>query len=162
MSMIDEPQVRSEPTRMRDPEVVLTTTAGGSGPGDQPIGRFARTDPVNVLLDTTLRDVAAVLAEESIGVVLVRGPHGPVGIVSERDLVVAMAEGMNPDRTRARDVMTPDLATVSPHETVAVAARLLLENEIRHLVVADSPERARIISMRDLLRIFAQGRTTSL
>jgi CBS domain-containing protein len=63
--------------------------------------------PVHVLLDTTLRACARVMAEESIGAVLVRGPYAPAGVLSERDVVTALAEGAHSDRDRARDLYSP-------------------------------------------------------
>ncbi len=124
------------------------------GPGD-PVGRLVAWRPVSVLLDTTLLEIAEVMAEESIGVVLVRGPHGPVGIVSERDLTVALAESTAPARDRARDLMTPDLASINAHDSILAAAEAMLANEIRHLVVTAEGSMTGLVSMRDVLRVLA-------
>jgi CBS domain-containing protein len=110
---------------------------------------------VHVLLDTTLRAVAQTLAEESIGAVLVRGSHGPAGIVSERDVTAALAEGADPDRERARDRMTTDLAFIAATDTIVAAANLMLANEIRHLAVTAASTTIGIVSMRDVLALFA-------
>ena len=119
------------------------------------VGRLVSRSPVYVLLDTTLADIAAVMAEESIGVVLVRAPHGPAGIVSERDLALAIAEEETFDWTRARDVMTPDLACISADESILSAANLMLANEIRHLVVTSGPVTLGLVSMRDVVGVLA-------
>lgn len=104
------------------------------------VGRLVPRSPVSVLLDTTLAQIAELMAEESIGVVLVRGTHGPAGIVSERDLALAIAEGEATERLRALDVMTPDLASIDAGESILVAVEAMLANEIRHLVVTSGPK----------------------
>jgi len=123
-------------------------------PGDH-VGRLVARSPVYVLLDSTLPEIASVMAEESIGVVLVRAPHGPAGIVSERDLALAIAADEEPHLTRARDVMTPDLACISAEESILSAANLMLANEIRHLVVTSGPVTLGLVSMRDVVGVLA-------
>lgn len=124
------------------------------GPAD-PVGRLVAWRPISVTLDTTLPEIAEVMSEESIGVVLVRGPYGPVGIVSERDLTLALAESSDPKRDRARDVMTADLASIDAHQPILAAADAMLANEIRHLVVTAEGSMTGLVSMRDVLRVLA-------
>lgn len=136
--------------------------AAERAPGRQPVSvtaldpvlRIVARTPVHVLLDTTLRNVAQTLAEESIGVVLVWGPEGPAGIVSERDVTAALAEGADPGRERAQDRMTTDLAFIAATDTIAAAANRMLANEIRHLVVTAGSTTIGIVSMRDVLAVF--------
>jgi CBS domain-containing protein len=123
-------------------------------PGDH-VGKLVNRSPVCVLLDTTLPDIALTMAEESIGVVLVRAPHVPAGIVSERDLALAIAEDEEPGLMRARDVMTPDLACIGAEESILSAADVMLANEIRHLVVMSGPVMMGLVSMRDVVRVLA-------
>jgi signal-transduction protein with cAMP-binding, CBS, and nucleotidyltransferase domain len=120
-----------------------------------PVLRLVARTPVYVPLDAPLRTVAATMADESIGVVLVRGPYGPAGIVSERDIVLALAEDGDPDQERARDVMTPDLASIGSGETILMAAHVMLANEIRHLVVTSGSATVGLVSMRDVLAVLA-------
>ena len=65
--------------------------------------------PVLVHLDDSLRKVAQFFVEESIGAAVVRG-RDPPAIISERDIVRAVADGLNLDRTRVEEVMTEDVA----------------------------------------------------
>jgi len=114
---------------------------------------------VDVAPYATLRAVAETMDEEAIGVVVVRTPHPPgrdtraLGLVSERDIVRAVAGGADPDRGRAEDVMTIDLACVRPDEPVLSAARRMLENEIRHLPVMEDDTVIGVISARDALQL---------
>jgi CBS domain-containing protein len=137
-------------------EAALATQDVDIGPLDPVLCLVART-PVYVFPNATLRTLAETMAEESIGVVVVRGPHGPVGIVSERDVVLALAAGSDPDRDRARDVMTPDLVSVSSTETVLAAANVMLAHEIRHLVVTSRSATVGVgvVSIRDMLAVLA-------
>ncbi len=104
----------------------------------------------------TLRRLSVTLAEESIGAALVRGPHGAIGLVSERDVVLALADGADPDRVTAADVMNEDLVTAGPNEELLVAVHRMLDAEIRHLPVTEDGVAGAMISARDALRILVE------
>ncbi len=123
--------------------------------GSDPVQRLLHRRAVDVLLDTTLRACARVMTDEAIGAVLVRGPHGPVGDLSERDIVAALAEGADADRERARDYMTADIDGVPDRTTIADAGREMLRNEIRHLAVTRDGTTVGLISSRDVLAVLA-------
>ena len=123
--------------------------------GSEPILRLLHRRPVQVQLDTTLRACARVMAEESIGAVLVRGPHGPAGVLTERDVVAALAEGADADEDRARDFMTAEIDGVPEMTTIAEAGRRMLRNEIRHLAVTRDGQTVGVISSRDVLAVLA-------
>lgn len=110
--------------------------------------------------EATLRAVAQTLAEESVGVVVVRGARPPgspwslaQGVVSERDIIRALADGLDPDRTRAQDVMTMDLACAAPHDSVLAVAGLMLDNEVRHVPLTEDGVVVGVVSERDALRV---------
>jgi signal-transduction protein with cAMP-binding, CBS, and nucleotidyltransferase domain len=113
---------------------------------------------VQVHADDTLRQVAVTLTEECIGAVVVRNPHrGPAwcGIVSERDVVEAVAAGMHPDHTRAADVMTADVAFADPDEPLLAVTMRMLDNEVRHLPIVEDGVVVGVISARDALQVLA-------
>jgi predicted transcriptional regulator len=111
-----------------------------------------------VNLDTTLRACARVTAEESIGAVLVKGSHEQLaGILSERDIVAAVAAGAGVDFHRARDYMTADVDTVANTASIGEAVREMVRNEIRHLVVTRDDRATGLISMRDVVAALAGG-----
>jgi CBS domain-containing protein len=72
-------------------------------------------------------------------------------VLSERDIVAALAEGADPDRDRARDFMTPDIASVAPTATILEARERMVENVIRHLLVSKGETTMGLVSMRDIL-----------
>lgn len=112
--------------------------------------------PVLVHLDDSLRTVAQLFVEESFGAAVVRGTDPPA-IISERDIVRAVAEGMNPDRTRVEEVMTEDVAVTGPNDTIAHVARMMLDNEIRHVPLIEGDVIAGLVSVRDCLASFADA-----
>jgi CBS domain-containing protein len=113
--------------------------------------------PVDVYPDASLRAVAETMRDETIGVVIVRAPHPhgsgtrAAGLVSERDIVQAIADGSDLDRTRAEDVMTDDLASARPDEPIRDAAMRMIENDIRHLPVLDDDDVVGVLSLRDVV-----------
>jgi len=114
--------------------------------------------PVFVQPETSLRDAAETMVEESIGFVVVRGlrPPGapgaqPEGVVSERDIVAAVATGLDPARTQVQEIMTLDLASASPDETVLTVATRMLDNEVRHLPILEDGVVVGVVSERDAL-----------
>lgn len=126
---------------------------------------LVKRPPVVVHPESTLRAVAETLSEESIGAVVVRGTRPPgapgshaEGMVSERDIVQALADGLDPDTARAQDVMTLDLACAAPNELMSTVAARMLDNEIRHLPVTDGGVVVGMVSERDALRVLVDER----
>jgi CBS domain-containing protein len=106
--------------------------------------------------DVSLTEVAEALAADEIGALCVVENDALAGIVSERDLVVHLAAGADPDHLTAGDVMTSDVVTVGPEETVQAAARRMHHDQIRHLPVLEDGSIAGMISIRDLLAVLAE------
>jgi CBS domain-containing protein len=82
-----------------------------------------------------------------------------LGIITERDLVKAIADGIDPQQTTADVVMTADPATVSADEEVAVVAVKMMTLGIRHLpVVGADGSPVGLISARDLVAVLERGK----
>lgn len=118
----------------------------------QAVGDLSTRPPVTVRGDDTLRQVAHTLWLESIGLVVVGDVTHPLGVVSERDLVTALALGADPDSTTAADVMTKPLVTARAYDHVLDALLDMMDHDIRHLLVVDDVGVRQVISIRDLLR----------
>jgi CBS domain-containing protein len=118
------------------------------------------TRPV-VLVDSqaSLRHAAQLLANESIGVAIVRGFHPPA-LISERDIVSALAEGARAETDRVDSVMNLDVASAGPHDSIGSVARLMLENEIRHVPIVEDGAVVRVVSERDVLRALVDDEST--
>jgi CBS domain-containing protein len=101
----------------------------------------------------TLSEVAAELAADEVGVVLVDDPRGVLGLLSERDLVNAVAGGQDLDEVTAADAMTTDLVWADPKATVREVADLMLEAGVRHVPVGDGRVAIGVVSIRDVLAV---------
>jgi CBS domain-containing protein len=81
-----------------------------------------------------------------------------VGIITERDLVRAIADGVDPQHARADLVMTADPATVDADEDVAMVAVKMMRLGIRHLpVVNKAGKPVGLVSARNLVAILDRG-----
>lgn len=116
-------------------------------------GKLLKSAPIEVWSHTTLREVAELLENNSIGAALVRGTEGNVaGVISERDLVRALAEGSDPDSERADAYMTFDVEFAHADLPLAGVAEVMLRDGIRHLPVEDDTAKVLgVISIRDVL-----------
>ena len=93
------------------------------------------------------QEAAKMMNDKSISSVLVvdednNKSEGPIGIVTERDLVVHVcAAGTNSKDVGIREIMSSPIVTVEPQATVETAADLMLSNKVRHLLVIDEQTR---------------------
>jgi len=115
-----------------------------------PIGAITDRPVVFVDADATLRDAAELLDRETIGVAIVRGT-GSTSLISERDIIRALAEGAHPDRERVGNVATLDVEVIESTEPIMRAARKMLDNQIRHLPVLRGDRVIGVVSVRDVL-----------
>lgn len=100
---------------------------------------------------TTVRDAARNMAERHIGAVLIGEGGRLSGIFTERDLLIrVVARGLDPDRTRLKDVMTPNPDTVEPDDWATVALERMRTSGYRHVPVVEDGVVVGIVSLRDL------------
>ncbi|NJC82193.1 CBS domain-containing protein [Planosporangium mesophilum] len=102
--------------------------------------------------DTTLAEAARTMREEDIGDIVVAGGDGTAGLVTDRDIVVrAVAEGRDPASTTIGEILTQDLVTVRPEDTVQSAALLMRDYAVRRVLVCDEEQNlVGIVSIGDL------------
>ena len=118
----------------------------------RPIGDLITGRIVDVSPTTTLRDAAVLLDEEAVGALLVDDPRGVLGIVTERDLVRAMADGADIDLTRVDEYLTDQLLTVGEQDTMLDVLQSMRGNAVRHIVVEDEDRTVvGVVSMRALI-----------
>ncbi len=125
------------------------------GPRDAVIA-LVTAEPVSVDEKLTLRSVAAVLATIDIGATLVRRDDEPVGIVSERDVVRALAGDADPDAVWSADVMTQDLVSADAGEAILRVALRIIDEGIRHMVVVENDGIIGVISSQDVFRVLCE------
>jgi CBS domain-containing protein len=102
--------------------------------------------------ETTIAEVARTMREQDIGDVVVADGPSLAGMVTDRDLVVrAVAEGRDPEATTVGEVMTRDLVTVRPEDTIQQAALLMRDRAVRRLLVCDDDQGlVGVVSIGDL------------
>jgi CBS domain-containing protein len=76
-----------------------------------------------------------------------------VGIITERDLLRAIADGRNPEATHISEYMTHSPRTIEAAEPAAKAAEMMVRHRVRHLPVTDKGRLAGFLSARDLLAL---------
>lgn len=103
----------------------------------------------------TLQDAAARMWAQQTGSLLVMDGNDMLGIVTERDVMKAVARGGDVTSTPVSAVMTPNVCTVSPTTSLHEAARQMASRWIRHLPVVDGDTVLGMVSQRDLVGIFA-------
>ena len=111
-----------------------------------------KSPPVTLYPQATLADAARTMAEKNIGFVVLTEGDKPVGVVSERDVVKALASGM-PLNTPLEKIATKRVITIEPEKSVVEAADLMAENKIRHLVIAERGRAVGVVSLRDLVQL---------
>lgn len=118
-----------------------------------PPGRLLSVDP-----QTSVADVARQMKADDSDSVAVMSEGRLVGIITERDLVRAIADGIDPRQVRADVVMTADPATVDADEEVAVVAVKMIRLGVRHLpVVNKAGKPVGLVSARNLVAILERG-----
>jgi uncharacterized protein (DUF2267 family) len=102
--------------------------------------------------DSSVLEGARAIENNNIGAVIVHDAGRVVGIVTDRDLTVrVVGRGLDPKATTLADVMTKDVATLSPRESRADAIRLMLERNIRRIPLVDDGRLVGIVTLDDLL-----------
>ncbi len=99
----------------------------------------------------SLRQAAQLMAKHRVGSAVVQDAEHLVGILTERDVLNAVATGEEPEGVLVQDIMTSDVVTVGPDWDLVEAAGEMARRRIRHLVVYDGGQLLGILSVRDVL-----------
>ena len=107
--------------------------------------------PIALDKDASLVEASRVMRDQGIGDVIVVEGEDAEGIVTDRDIVIrGIAEGVDPNTTRLGQVVTGDLTSVAPDDTVERAIELMREKAVRRLPVLDHGKPVGVISLGDL------------
>lgn len=116
------------------------------------LGDLMTSELLSVAPEDTLGEAAQQMADGDVGSAVVLDHGRLIGIVTERDLLRAMAGRVHPSEARVREWMTGDPVVASEATTTAEAARTMLDNGFRHLPVVDGDRTLGIVSLRDVVR----------
>lgn len=136
----------------------MTERSGGT------VGDFMHRYLEVVPPETTIVEVAERMREKSLGSLLVESTDAEgrmsnrSGIATETDLILkVLAKGVDPSLTKADQIMTSPLLTITPDRPMLDASHLMETNHVRYLCVSDKDEIVGIISIRDLARYFVDS-----
>lgn len=115
------------------------------------VGEIMARDVLSVDPATSIVAAAARMHERRVGAVCVQDGDRLVGILTERDILKAVATGST--EAPVTEAMTPAPETVDGAETVGHAAALMIHGGFRHLPVVDGERVVGMISIRDLVRL---------
>jgi CBS domain-containing protein len=118
----------------------------------QTVREVMTSQVVTLPRETTLAEAARTMREQDIGDIVVADSSGPAGLVTDRDIVVrAVAERCDPSSTTIGEILTSDLVTVRPDDTVQSAALLMRDHAVRRVLVCeDDRSLVGIVSIGDL------------
>ena len=122
-----------------------------------PITEFCQRDVVCATRDTTITDAASLMRQHHVGDVIIveqrNGQRMPVGIVTDRDIVVeVIAAGLDPGTLKLGDLLLAPLVAVDEHANYAETVRLMSIKGVRRMpVVGKGGELVGIITLDDML-----------
>ena len=117
-----------------------------------------RSDLIEAAPEDTLGEVAERMTAVNVGAVAVKDFGRLIGILTERDMLKAMAARVHTSEARVRQWMTEDPITARAEMDVEEAARIMLENGFRHLPVLD--ENGQVVSVVSLRRVVGAVKAT--
>ena len=107
-----------------------------------------RREYITAAPEDTLGEVAQKMVEVNTGAVVVKDYGRMIGILTERDMLKAMAGRVHTSDARVREWMTADPITAPPTMPVEEAAEIMLENGFRHLPVLEGDTVVGVVSLR--------------
>jgi CBS domain-containing protein len=110
-------------------------------------------DVLGVSPETTVVDALMLMAEKNIGSVVVMENQSFLGIMTERDYSrKVILKGKNSLETKVSEIMSTDLPSAKPHDTVDHCMEIMSRHNIRYMPVFDNEKLAGIISMSDVVK----------
>jgi CBS domain-containing protein len=102
----------------------------------------------------TLREAATRMSSRKVGAaVVLDGDQDQPGILTERDILDAIAQGQDVDAERVQDHLTSDIVVAAPDWPLEKASAAMVGGNFRHLVVCRQGEVVGVLSVRDIVRV---------
>jgi CBS domain-containing protein len=125
--------------------------------GSLPVSALTAESVLRVDATADLWSVASALAAADVGLLVVGDGDNVLGVVSERDVVRALAAHRGVGETTAADIAHGDLVWCDINADVADVAEEMMEHYVRHVLVEEDGHLVGIVSARDLLGAYASG-----
>jgi len=102
--------------------------------------------------DVSIAAISKCMKRSGIGSVVITKGGNPVGVVTDRDIVLkVIMKNRNPDTVKAKEIMASPLVTIEVDASIMGACKVLTEKGIRRLLVIDDGELVGIVSLRNIL-----------
>ncbi|MEM0333720.1 MAG: CBS domain-containing protein [Candidatus Aenigmatarchaeota archaeon] len=98
----------------------------------------------------TLREASKVMGEMNMGSLVVMEDDKIVGIITSTDILKAIGDGKDPDKTLVKDVMSKDVITIQADEDVSKAVEIMVQHKIKRLPVMMNDKLVGIITVSDI------------
>jgi CBS domain-containing protein len=128
--------------------------------GKAPVSVYTTDEVVTIPADATLLNTSKALVEGAVGLLVVGTVEKVEGVVSERDVVRAIAAGRDPASTPVTEVVRSRLVWCKPTASVAEVATLMMTEYVRHVLVGSDDQLVGIVSARDLLGAYASANSS--
>ena len=117
------------------------------------VGAFIKRPPLTATQEATLLDVVKIMATHNVGLVAVVDEAGrPLGVVSERDVIRALARGVQLSAKAIEVGTRGNLLTAKAEDDIYSVVKKMRERGTRHiLVVDDAGKLVGVVSIRDLV-----------
>jgi CBS domain-containing protein len=121
------------------------------------LGELMTKELLEVAPEDTLGQAAEAMVERGVGSAVVSDFGRLIGILTERDLLRAVAGRVHSSEARVREWMTQEPVTASVTTELEEAARTMLDQGFRHLPVVDDDRAIGIVSIRDVVDWTVRG-----
>ncbi len=120
-----------------------------------PVKDIMSAPVITVLKEDTIESVAKHMAERDLGsIIVVNGKNHPVGIITERDIVVRVtSKNLLPSTVQAGSIMSTPLRTTGPDTDIKKAAEQMHKHRVRRLVILDKGKMTGVVSSKDIVTI---------
>lgn len=118
---------------------------------------------ISIAEEASVLDAIKIMADRSIGSLLVMEGDTLKGIVTERDYArKVIIKGRSSESTQVREIMTVDVYTANTNQTVNDCMTVMTEKRIRHLPVVESGEVLGLISIGDLVQAIIEDQQAEI
>jgi len=122
------------------------------------IKKFLGSEVVTVFEDATIQEVAQIMDEKSVGMVVVTERYSggkPIGTITDRDIVVkAVKQNLNMQTQKIDDLMTRYPITATENASIEDAIKLMETNQIRRLLIVDDSGKIKgVVSIDDVIAL---------
>jgi len=115
-------------------------------------------DVASINPDRSIRFASRILKTVDISCLVAIEKSGIVGILTERDIVQkVISPGLDPDKTKVRDVMSKNVITIDKDKPIESAADVMEKNGIKKIPITESGKLIGIITMTDIVKAMKKG-----